>query len=60
MGRAACTFRRSDVTRAVKAVAAAGVRILRVEIDPDGRISIITGTANDNHVAGSNNEWDAN
>jgi hypothetical protein len=59
MGRAACTFRRSDVTRAIKAVAAAGVRILRVEIDPDGRISIIAGSSNDNHVGGSKNEWDA-
>jgi hypothetical protein len=58
MGRAACTFRRSDVTRAVKAVAAAGLCVLRVDVDPNGRISIITERVNDDHVSLSKNEWD--
>jgi hypothetical protein len=58
MPRAACTFRQADVTRAVKAVAAAGLRIVRVEIDPSGRIAIIADSANDNHVK-ERNEWDA-
>jgi predicted transcriptional regulator len=58
MPRAACTFRQTDVTRAIKAVAAAGVGILLVEIDRDGRVSVITDTANDNEVAGRSNEWD--
>jgi hypothetical protein len=43
MVRAASTFRQRDVTRAVKAVAAAGVSIARVEIDKAGRIVIVTG-----------------
>jgi hypothetical protein len=43
MSRAPSTFRQQDVTRAVKAVAAAGVDIARVEIDRFGKIVIVTG-----------------
>jgi hypothetical protein len=47
------------VTRAIKAVAAAGVGIVRVEIDKAGKITIIaaTGTELDKGTAGDN-EWD--
>jgi hypothetical protein len=45
MTRAPSTFRQQDVTRAVKAVAAAGVDIARVEIDSAGKIVIVTGKA---------------
>jgi hypothetical protein len=45
MARAPSTFRQQDVTRAVKAVAAAGVNIARVEIDRAGKIVIITAEA---------------
>jgi len=59
MGRAPSTFRQLDVTKAVKAVAAAGVGIVRVEIDKAGKITIIaaTGTELDKGTAGDN-EWD--
>jgi hypothetical protein len=43
MTRAPSTFRQQDVTRAVKAVVAAGVDIARVEIDRFGKIVIVTG-----------------
>ena len=55
MARAPSTFRQHDVTRALKAVAAAGVGIARVEIDKAGKITIITATA---PVAGSNDDLD--
>ena len=41
--RGACKFNQCDVTRALKAVAKAGIRVVRVEIDPDGTIVIGTG-----------------
>jgi hypothetical protein len=42
--RSACTFKQCDVTRAVRAVAKAGLMVARVEIAPDGNIVIATGT----------------
>ena len=60
MARAPSTFRQQDVTRAVKAVAAAGVHIARVEIDKAGKIVIITTDATENQSGESAevNEWD--
>ena len=59
MARAPSTFRQQDVTRAVKAVTAAGVHIARVEIDKVGKITIITADAPDGRdQAGEVNEWD--
>ena len=43
MARAPCTFKQSDVTRMVKGVVAAGVDVMRVEVDTAGRIVVIAG-----------------
>jgi hypothetical protein len=56
MSRAPSTFRKQDVTRAVKAVRCAGVDIVRVEIAKDGRIIIVT--AADTEPKAEANEWD--
>ena len=59
MARAPSTFRQQDVTRAVKAVAAAGVHIARIEIDKAGKIVIITTDATDRLAEVTEaNEWD--
>jgi len=59
MTRAPSTFRQQDVTRAVRAVTAAGVHIARVEIDKTGKIAIITAEAPDGRgEAREANEWD--
>jgi hypothetical protein len=64
MPRTPSTFRQQDVTRAVKAVAAAGVDIARVEIDSTGKIVIVTGkpldaTAPQDDLDRELQEWEA-
>jgi hypothetical protein len=61
MSRTPSPFRQQDVTKAVKAVAAAGVGIARVEIDKSGKITIIAASApsqDDRTTAVEENEWD--
>ena len=59
MTRPPSTFRQQDVTRAVKAVTAAGVHIARIEIDKMGKIVIITGDPTDQPAdIREANEWD--
>ena len=46
MPKAQCTFRKRDVTAAVRAVVKAGVVVTRVEIAEDGKIVVVvTGMA---------------
>ena len=59
MPRAPSIFRQQDVTRAVKAVVAAGVDIARVVIDKEGRIEIITKSSEQNGQGREANEWDS-
>ena len=58
MPRAPSTFRQQDVTKAVKAVTAAGVHISRVEIDKTGKIVIIAGGSTEPLETTEANEWD--
>jgi hypothetical protein len=57
MSRGRQTFRRNDLTRAIKAALAAGVDIARAEIEPTGKIVIViakSGASSTETV----NEWD--
>ena len=58
MSRAPLTFRQRDVTAAIKAVAAAGLSVLRVEIGRDGRIVVFPAQTSDDPEPPVN-EWDA-
>ena len=53
MSRSVQRFRKTEVTRAIKAAMDAGADNFRVEISPDGRINVIVGKA-----AADENEWD--
>lgn len=57
--RGLCTFRKRDVTTAIKAVAAAGLSVVRVEIEA-GKIVVITGQLGSSANARiGENEWDS-
>ena len=59
MARGRCTFKQQDVTRAVRAMVAAGIEVQRVEIDRDGKIVVVTGKPQDVADEGrGENEWD--
>jgi hypothetical protein len=53
-------FRQSDLTRAVKAVVAAGLHVVGVKVSAQGDIEVVTGDgrAQDSVAQGGMNEWD--
>jgi len=59
MKRHPCQVRQSDVTKAVKGALAAGITVERVEVQADGRITIITVRQDQQAPTTSGkNEWD--
>jgi len=59
MSRRPSAFRQSDLTRAVKAVIAAGLHVVGVKVTAYGDIEVVTGDerAQDSPPQGEN-EWD--
>jgi len=56
MTRRSCIFRQRDVTKAIKAVTAAGTPVARVEIDRAGKIVVVAGQGLGESSPA--NEWD--
>jgi hypothetical protein len=57
MSRGPCTFRQRAVTKAVKAVAAAGVQVGQVEIDKDGKIVVVAAQGLVKSPTGALDQW---
>jgi hypothetical protein len=57
MGRGRCTFKQQDLTRALKAAAAAGTPLESVVIDKEGKI-ILVARREGLRVDEEQNEWD--
>jgi hypothetical protein len=57
MSKGRHSFRRGDVTRAIKAVMAAGAEVDRAEIYPTGKIVVIISKSGAS-PAQTDNEWD--
>jgi hypothetical protein len=57
MTRGPASFRQRDLTRAVKAVIAAGLHVVGVTVSADGKIEVMT-TRDGETVPSGGNEWD--
>ena len=51
-------FKKTDVTRAAKAILAAGIGIARVEISRDGLIVVVSDKPSETAATVGTNEWD--
>ena len=57
--RRPCLFKERDVTRAAKAVLAAGLEVVKVEIAKDGAIIVVPGKSEEVASSGTAvTEWD--
>jgi hypothetical protein len=56
--RAPCTFRQSDAKRLMKAARDAGLSVQRVEVGPDGKITVVVGEPPGPNGGQDVNEWD--
>ena len=61
MSRRPSTFRKTDLTRALRGARAAGIDIAHFEIDKDGRIIVVAAKTKEesDNVDGDRNEWDS-
>lgn len=58
MSRGPCVFKKTDVTRATRAVIAAGLDVARVEISKQGVIVVVPGKPGEGANGDASNPWD--
>ena len=60
MSRGPQTFKQRDLTRAMRAVTAAGMSVAKVEVDKEGKIIVVVGEPDKTQDAAdtSTNSWD--
>jgi hypothetical protein len=60
MPRRPCTFRQRDVTAALKAAAAAGMRVAGFKVNPQGEIEVVIGKPAEQDSTNNDRrgEWD--
>jgi hypothetical protein len=58
MTRRPSAFRQSDLTRAVRAVVAAGLRVAGVKVSAQGDIEVVTDDERGQDSSREANEWD--
>jgi hypothetical protein len=58
MSRGACTFKQTDVTKAIKAMRLAGLEVAHVKVCKDG-IIVVPGKPDPVTIGVDRNEWDA-
>lgn len=56
MDKRPAILKQSELTRYAKALRAAGIEAWRVDVKPDGTVSIIAGSAD--KTGDSSNDWD--
>lgn len=57
MARKATAFTQAGIARAVKGVEASGAKVARVELEPDGRIVVVTAEAAATHPESPLDKW---
>jgi hypothetical protein len=51
-------FTQADVTRAAKGAVAAGLRVVRLEIDQTGKLAVFTSAESENNADAALAEWE--
>lgn len=51
-------FTQADITRAAKGAVAAGLRVVRLEIDQTGKLAVFTSAESENNADAALAEWE--
>jgi hypothetical protein len=57
-GRGSCHFRQADISKVIRAAKAAGQKVEKIEVLPDGKIVVTVTDEDGNHAVLEKNPWD--